>query len=319
MVIDEPESIPPDPQAEPIENVQEPRTMSEILAGVLERAMTGQRECGVSTCHFRLEHMLAGFRPGMVTVLGARTSFGKSSYAIMVVDEALKRGEDVLMVSAEDSEATYGQRFMARRARVNAYRLRANEPTPQELERMTGQAMKAERLPFFVDAIGKPAEWIAQTIRRECKKRKIKLVVLDYLQRVQTLKRTQVTHTMAVICDAIKENNAAGLVLSQLKRLDGGVNREPSMADLKESGDIENMAEHVILGWLTEEDKGVHEDPIRRRYLKVEKNKDGPVDTRSMDVGFDIATAGFKVEEGQIAPPVSDQFDDQFEDGERYP
>lgn len=310
-----------EPHPAMVQTVNPPRTMADLLGGVLERAKSGLRDPGVSTCHYKLDHMLAGFRPKMITVLGARTSFGKSSYAIMVTDEALNRGDGVLLISAEDGEETYAQRYMARRARVNAWRLRANNCTREELSRMEIQTMRAPEIPFFVDAIGKPAEWIAETIRRECKARAIKLVVVDYLQRISATKRTQdkrteVTHVMSCIADAIKESNAAGLVLSQLKRLDGGVDREPSMSDLKESGDIENMAEHVVLGWLTEKDEG-GDEPTRSRFLKVEKNKDGPVDTRSIDIGFDIATAGFKVTRGEVIQPVdTDQWDDDFQDGD---
>src|SRR6185295_2612416 len=167
------------------------RTMAQMLADVLKRAKTGLREVGVSTCHYRLERMLAGFRPKMITVLGARTSFGKSSYAIMVTDEAMRRGDGVLLISAEDGEETYGQRFMARRARVNSFRLRANSCNPQEIERMEKWTAAAEHVPFFVDAVGKPAEWIAGAIREHCAQRPIKLVIVDYLQRISATKRTQ--------------------------------------------------------------------------------------------------------------------------------
>lgn len=299
------------------------RSMAEMFADVIAMAESGKRETGVDTCHFQLQHMLAGFRPQMITVLGARTSFGKSSYAIMVADEAMRLGQGVLLVTAEDAERTYAQRFMARRAKVSAFKLRANECTPEELLRMKAQARHAETIPFFLDMVGKSAEDIAAGIRAECKLRPIKIVIVDYLQRIGATKRTQdkrteVTHVMTCIADAIKESNAAGLVLSQLKRLEGGGDKEPGMGDLKESGDIENMAEHVVLGWLSE-DKDGGDVPKRRRFLKVEKNKDGPVDTRAMTIPFDENTASFRVQPGQVYETTApSEFDDVCEPGDAW-
>lgn len=319
---DESELVDPEPP-EAEAPAKTPRTMAEMLGAVLQRAQSGIREVGVDTCHYELQHMLAGFRPKMITVLGARTSFGKSSYAIMVADEAMRKGDGVLFISAEDGEETYAQRFMARRAKVNAFDLRANTCDDKALLRMSQQVRYAQSVPFFVDAIGKPAESIAAIIRRECKARPVKLVIVDYLQRIGTTKRTQdkrteITHAMACISDAIKESNAAGLILSQLKRLEGGGNREPSMGDLKESGDIENMAEHVVLGWLVDDGSGEQTETTRRRWLKVEKNKDGPVDTRGIAIGFDDATASFKKTDGTAYGERASRIDDDFEPGDTW-
>lgn len=306
-----------DPQGEDESEPATPRTMAELLGAVLAKAQTGLKDVGVDACHGKLNRLLAGFRPKMITVLGARTSFGKSSYAIMVADEAMRRGDGVLLVSAEDGEETYGQRFMARRARVNAFNLRANNCKPGELERMGKWAERAETVPFFVDAVGKPAEWIAATIREQCQLREVKLVIIDYVQRIGTTKRTQdkrteITHAVSIISDAVKASGAGGLFLSQLKRLDGNAVREPTMHDLKESGDIENMAEHVVLGWVTEQSNGEGNAPRRERFLKMEKNKDGPVDTRAMAIPFDETTASFSIAADDETPP--DDYDEHFED-----
>jgi replicative DNA helicase len=274
------------------------RSLAEMLADVVERAKSGVKAVGVSCCHDRLEYALAGFRPKMVTVFGARTSFGKSSYAIMVADEALKSGKKVLLFSVEDSEETYAQRFMARRAFVNAYNLRANRCDRSEIARMEEQARAAQRTPFFVDAIGWTGEQIAARIREEHQAEPIALVIIDYIQRVASGKRTQdvrtgITHVMSIICDAVKQCGAAALVLSQLKRPEtGNPSKEPDLHDLKESGDIENMAEHVVLGWVVQ--KG-DDESTQERFLKIPKNKDGPVDTRAAPIEFDPTTASFRV------------------------
>jgi len=288
------------------------RSLAEMFAAVLDKAKSGAPVSGVNTCHDRLEETIAGFRPKMITVFGARTSFGKSSYAIMVADEALRKGLRVLLVSVEDSEETYGQRFMARRARVNAYNLRGNRCNAGDLKRMTEHTQGAQTTPFFVDAVGWDGPKIAARIREENQAGQLGLVIVDYIQRVGSGARSSdprisINGSMSAVCDAIKQCNAGGLILSQLKRPEGGnPNKEPDLHDLKESGDIENMAEHVVLGWVTETGEG--DAVMQRRFVKVVKNKDGPVDTRAAPIPFDAATASFTTTRPaeNAPPPTSD-------------
>src|SRR5690606_27369477 len=110
-------------------------------------------------------------------------------------------------------------------------------------------AARAEDVPFFFDAVGVPVEQVVKVIGALVKQCGVKLVVCDYIGRFRTRKaldrRNQVTYVAEMLTDVIKRNNAAGLLISQLKRIEG---REPTMEDLKESGDLENGAEHVLLG-----------------------------------------------------------------------
>jgi hypothetical protein len=95
---------------------------------------------------------------------------------------------------------------------------------------------------------------------------------------------------MGVITDEIKRANAAGVMFSQLKRVDG---KPPGMNDVKESGDVENMAEHVTVGW-REIEKGHHGEfeKIHRR-INLPKNKDGMASEDWMDLRFDEVRAAF--------------------------
>jgi replicative DNA helicase len=297
------------------------KTMADLLGSVLKRAESRVVECGVSTGNFELDAIMGGFRRKRITVLGAETSFGKSSFSIMVLDEAIQRKENVLLITAEDSDDTYGQRFMARRARVNAFRIRDNDCRDVDIEKMKFQVSRAEQNPFFLDSIGKPAEHMANAIVDIAKEVDISLVVVDYVQAFSCIKRCQdrraeVTHIARLFADAIKSANASGLILSQLKRPEN-TNRPPSMHDLKESGDLENMAEHVLLGQLEVDGEG--EGRSETRWLIIGKNKDGPRNIDRVQMSFDPATASFKTQAGETVrrydTHVSDQYmSDDFED-----
>lgn len=263
------------------------------LAAVSERPARGVR-----TGDENLDAAIGGWRSGMVTVFGAKRGFGKSCFSILAVDECLQAGARCLLFAAEDHEVLYGHRWMAKAAGVNATRLRDYHCTEGDLERCQKALAMASTVPFFVNARGRSAEWIAQAIRAVGKeladaKEPLRLVIVDYLQCVraearQQDRRNEMTYVTRTLVDAIKEIGAAGLLFSQLKR---GDREEPDIEDLKESGDIENMAEHVLLGWIEEPLVG---DTRPRRWLKVAKNKDATSQLGPIALDFDETTGAFR-------------------------
>ena len=299
---------PPAP-ADPAVKLYSVRTVAEILGNVYRKATGPTREKGVSSGSAIIDKLLGGFRKGRVTVLGAQTSWGKSSFAVMVSDVGLRAGRRVLLVSGEDTEDTYGQRMLCRRANVNALRMRDGELLHEEMRRALAAVDRAEPLPYFLDGIGKKAEYLAAAIQHIASEEPIDLVIVDYLQAFTCAKkcqdrRNELTHIARVFTDAIKGSNAAGLVFSQIKRLPDG--QIPTKHDLKESGDVENMAEHVLLGFSKRPDVTDQEqaDHLTTRHILIDKNKDGPVLPQPLDMPFDFITANFyeSDERGSILP-----------------
>jgi hypothetical protein len=265
---------------------------------VLAEAKAGGAKRGHTTGHYQIDAMLCGLRPTHVALLAAPTSWGKSSFGVMVADENLALGVPVLVVSVEDSKIMYGKRIVARRSGVNALRLRDNDCSADEIRRIEATAFNAQAEPFLLSGVGKTVEYIAQGIRDLVAERKIGIVICDYVQRFRTAKhsgdrRNQVTYVAETLSDAIKTSGAAGVLLSQLKRTDG---RAPTMDDVKESGDLENMAEHVLIGHRTQEARpkwGNEDEPPWKRFLFIPKNKDGPTSTGEIVCPFNEVTASF--------------------------
>jgi replicative DNA helicase len=211
-----------------------------------------------------------GLRLGFCTVLGAPTSWGKSSFAVMVADVALRHTHRPLLVTCEDSLELYGRRLLGRRASINAFRLREGLLDPTERARIDATIAEAETVPFYLDGCGRSVERLASDIRSLCVSEGCDLVLFDYLQAVTTTRRTQdrrteITYIARTIMDTIKGVGAAGLLFSQLRRPNKGEGR-PGMHDLKESGDVENAAEMVLIGYTNAD---------RELRLLVEKCKDG--------------------------------------------
>lgn len=321
---DDTDELPVDPEAESTDKRSASqrygaRSLAEMLTGVVERAETKIQERGVTTGNHELDEALGGLRRKKITIVGADTSFGKSSFAIMVADEAIKAGINVLFLSCEDGEEMYAQRFMARRAGINAFRIRDNDLEDDHIKRMKYQASAAQRAPFFLDMIGKPAEHAARAVSELCKEIDFALVIVDYIQRFSSARRTQdkrteVTYTCGLFCDVIKNNNAAGLIVSQLRRPENNSNKPPTMHDLKESGDLENMVEHVLLGHLEVNGEGEMRRELRHFYIA--KNKDGPRNVERVTVPWDNTTASFRTSRAHVVRsyrPDDEHFTDRLD------
>lgn len=259
---------------------------------------------GLTTGHVMLDHVTNGFRPGMVTVLGAGTSCGKSSYAIMVQQENWKRnGARSIIVSVEDSELTYSKRVVSALTGVHATRIRDHRCNAHDLGVIEKMLPDIPSYPFLMCANRMTAEDVARVLPRVVEAFDIKLVIFDYIQRFKTKRsfsgdrRNQVTYACETLIDCVKQMKIPGIVLSQLKRTN---NEEPNMDDLKESGDLENMADHVFLMWRKENPPDDDYNATYTRYIKVPKNKDGPVSTKGIEMRFNDRTAAFEAVIGEV-------------------
>lgn len=285
-------------------------SVADMIRAVAEK-MQDQRD--VAKCRTglpSLDRHIGGFQHGQVTVFGAATSWGKSSYAVLVSDLAFQDKKRPLLVSFEDSEELYGRRLAARRAQVSPNLLRGGKYAPKDEEwgRVLGVAEKAERSPFFINAVGKTAERVATDIRCVCASEAIDLVLIDYLQAVQCSRRNQdrrneVTYIARLFTDVIKASGAAGIMFSQFKRpLKPG--EKPTKHSLKESGDLENAAENVLLGFLNDREQ---------RIIRTEKAKDGEP-FKEYEIGWNPLTCGLT---GEVSV---DEFPEQLaEVDQRYP
>lgn len=284
--------LPNEPTADaPIVAADVPRvlTVRDLLRGSRIGADERNPRSLVTSGNYRLDEITGGMLPGFVWVFGADTSWGKSSFLVMLADENLRRKKRVLIVTAEDSERTYGDRLMCRRARVNANRLRRKNVTREEREAMLKTEQSAEDAPVFLDARGKGVEWTAKHTKRVVKEQEIDLVAFDYLQAFDTEKpqqdrRNQVTYIARTLTDVVKSLDRTGILFSQIT-IDK-TKPIPDKHSIRESRDVSNAAEVVLLGFKPEKDvMAASREPNRppeivvsagQRALFVDKCKNGP-------------------------------------------
>lgn len=270
-------------------------TLRTMYRTVLEDLQNGKDGAGYMLGIDEIDAALGGFRRGNVTLLAAGTNFGKSSLAILAVRQNLSNDARPLIISVEDRQLLYARRIAASECNINALLLRDREVKGESFKRLVDRAHEAPDLPIFIDAVGKTVEWAAEAIRACAAELGTKLVIADYVGRFKCGKnisdrRNQVTYVAETLSDAIKVSNCAGVLLSQLKRTEG---KEPTMDDVKESGDLENMAEHVVIGWReVTKGNGVRDAEIKRK-CNIPKNKDGPIEQTWIPLAFDDTTARF--------------------------
>lgn len=303
-------------------------TERQLIKQVFDHVVSDKPKRGFTTGVKEIDALLGGLRPGMITCVGAQTSWGKSTMATMVLEENLPLGVKCLIVSNEDQPLMYGRRIVCRRGDLNALRVRDGELDKNEINKIAQIGSAASHSYVLLNAMGMPAEEIADAIIACREEIGTQLVLVDYLQRIRTRKpmqdrRNEVSRAAECVGDAIKKSTpgtrleipAAGIVFSQLKRIQ---DKPPSIEDMKESGDVENMAEHILLGWRKTKAGASGENNVSRMY-NVPKNKDGPVVVDWCELQFNQVTASFTGRSIDDRPEYVQQFDNFGNEDARYP
>lgn len=245
---------------------------------------------GVPSGFLDIDILTTGFKPGELTVLAARPSHGKTALAISFLLHAAQEGFPALFFSLEQSEVEISQRLLASEANVDFQKIRRRKMSPEDKTRMNVAHDNIRALPLFIDKT--PCQSmlrITATARRMALKHKLRLIVVDYVQLIQPEDRRTPRHEqVALISRRLKllarDLDVAVIALAQLNRSpEERQNHRPRMADLKESGALEQDAD---LGILLNR-PSVH-DPAQRPgevEVIVGKNRNGP--TGDLILSFD--------------------------------
>ena len=212
---------------------------------------------------------------GDMVVLGGYPSAGKTALAVSMAYHQAK-DRRVGFYSLETNQYKLADRLMANLAGIEMPAIKRNEITGEEWQRVADQSdrIRARKLEL-IEASGMSA----QDIQADALAHRYEIVYIDYLQLIEpeTRKVNRTEQVSAISRDLQKLAHGTGrlvVALSQLSRAEHtGKNEqvEPTMSDLRESGQIEQDADVIMLLYL--------EEPSRpdesRRILKIAKNKEG--------------------------------------------
>lgn len=272
---------------------QEPKELvSQVITSIESLYERRGAISGLETGFPALDQMLDGLHNGDMIVIAARPSMGKTSLGMNMAEHiAIECKKTVAFFSVEMSDSALMQRAILSRARVNMHRVRAGFLNDGDFPKLIEQAgnFSSGKL-RIVSAIGATVGAIRAKARRLARKHPdLSAVFVDYLQSVRsTSKQAQgsrereISEISAGLKMLARELNLPVVVLAQLNR-DVEKRSEskgrPKLADLRESGSIEQDADVVALLYRDEyyaKDAAAKEACDGKATLIVAKQRNGP-------------------------------------------
>ena len=253
----------------------------------LERIFTeGRRITGLPTGYQQLDNLTSGLQASELIILAGRPSMGKTSLALNIAENvALRTGEPVAIFSLEMSKESLLLRLLASHARIDAHKFRTGRLGRDDWRKMTESLGRLAEAPVWVDdsAASTVVEMGAKA-RRLKKEKGLSLVVVDYLQLISARGRfgnrnEEVSAISRGLKGLAKELKVPVLVMSQLTRAPEREERRPQLADLRESGAIEQDADVVIFIHRPQFYKPDQPEEERAKAeMIVAKQRNGPTD-----------------------------------------
>jgi replicative DNA helicase len=208
---------------------------------------------GVPTGFFEIDRLTSGLQPAELIIIAGRPSMGKSALATNIAQHAAAATrKPVAMFSLEMSKESLVLRMLCSEARVDSTKVRTGYLSEQDFPRLAMAAGRLADLPFFID--DSPAISVLELrakARRLMRESGLGLIIVDYLQLMRAHKdvdnREQEISLVSRSLKALaKELNVPVVALSQLNRaVEQRADKRPLMADLRESGAIEQDADVI--------------------------------------------------------------------------
>jgi len=244
---------------------------------------------GIPTGLKDLDKMLAGLQRSDLDIIAARTSMGKTALMLNIaLDIAIKANQGaVLIFSLETSKEQLVDRLLAAEAGVDAWSLRTGEGlSDEDFERISAAMGELAEAPIFIDdTSGITVSDLRTKARRLHHQHPLAAIMVDYLQlisggsrfatvanRVQEI--SEISRSLKILA---RELNVPVVALSQLSRAVESRNPQiPQLADLRESGSIEQDAD-VVMFLYREDYYNPETDRQNITDVFIKKHRNGPV------------------------------------------
>ena len=257
---------------------------------------------GIPTGFKDLDNILAGLQRSDLFVLAARPSMGKTALALNLAHNvAVRAKEPVLIFSLEMSKEQLVDRLLSMESGVDAWALRTGNLTDTDFEKI-GQAMGTlSEAPIYIDDTpGITVSDLRTKARREAHQHQLGLVIVDYLQLMSGGGRyggdgnrvQEISEISRGLKGVARELNVPLVSLSQLSRsVESRSPQIPQLADLRESGSIEQDAD-VVAFIYREEYYNPETDRKKITDIFIKKHRNGP--TGSVELYFDNEKQRFR-------------------------
>lgn len=256
--------------------------LKDVLASSFDRLDELQKNSGklrgVPSGFRDLDNKLAGFQESNLIIFAARPGQGKTSFVLNVAQHvAVKENLPVGFFSLEMSQEELVDRLLVGQADIDAWKLKTGKMDDKDFDRLSHAMGQLAEAPLFIDDTpGLSLAEIRTKARRLQMEHGLKLLIIDYLQLITGRNIENRVQEVSEISRGLKnlarELKIPVFALSQLSRaVESRGTRRPQLADLRESGAIEQDADVVMFIY--------REDPenIQDVTLDIQKHRNGPV------------------------------------------
>jgi replicative DNA helicase len=267
------------------QNVDLRQALDEAYIRIDERSKRAHTHVsGLPTGFVDLDELTAGLQNNELILIAARPSVGKTAFALnllrhIVVEERLP----ALFVSLEQSRVEIAERLLCCQARVESQKLRKSHLSSEDMDRLIEAGDQLRQTKMFIDDT--PAQsmlHIAAKSRRFLRRENIRVVVIDYLQLIEPENRRdprqeQVAQISRRLKHLARELKLPVVALAQVNRSsEDRQDHRPRLADLRESGSLEQDADTVIMLHRP----GLYGEGVEDNVLNViiAKQRNGPTD-----------------------------------------
>lgn len=231
------------------------RTVAPRALALLERIQSARGGVtGVASGFADLDRITRGLQPGTLVVVGARPGVGKTSLASNIAYHAAEQGTSVGFFSLEMPSEELFLRQVAAATRIDSHRIQGGYLSDREWARVSEAIGRIAEMSVYIDETPAIKIFAVRSRARRLKaERHLGLLVIDYLQLMETPSGENRATAIGVITAALKslakELKIPIVLLSQLNRdsIKGERPRKPQLSDLRESGSIEQDADIVML------------------------------------------------------------------------
>ncbi len=255
----------------------------------LHRILTeGRKITGLSTGYHQLDTLTSGLQDSELIILAARPSMGKTALALNIAENVAVRAEEpraVAIFSLEMSKESLLLRMLSSHAKIDAHKFRTGRLGHADWNKMTVSLGQLGEAPLWMDDSGSSTVVeIGAKSRRLKRDKGLSLIIVDYLQLISGRGRfsnrvEEVSSISRGLKALAKELKVPVLVLSQLTRAPEREDRKPQLADLRESGAIEQDADVVMFIHRPNfYNKDISEEERRQAELIIAKQRNGPTD-----------------------------------------
>lgn len=238
-----------------------------------------------------LDKMICGLHKQELTIIGARPGVGKTTLALQIAEHIAERGTETAIISLEMSDTQVIQKLISRRARINSYKMRMGTLETKELEQIGVVSAEIAELPIHLITKARTIQHIENIARKLKNKNNLGLMVIDYIQLIKNKGKfnsreqevADITRTLKLLS---LELNIPIIGLCQLNR--NAARQEPTLADLRESGAIEQDADNIL--FLYQEAEST--ETVVDITLKLAKQRAG--ETGKISLKFNKANSEFR-------------------------